>query len=94
MVIPLERHLFGLKQAIYEKPYLNEVKDFALPGFALCHRQELRYPLHLTTQEEIASLFTMTPYYYKTGAADQQKVAALQTLDTPAEFGILLYKKQ
>lgn len=94
MVIPLERHLYGLKQAIYERPYKNEVKDYALPGFSLVGQEELRYELHLTSQEEIHSLFLMTPYYYKTSVADQQKVAVLDTLTTPAEFAVLLYKKK
>ena len=94
MVIPLERHLMGLKQAIYENPYLNEVKDYSLPGFRLKDKEELRYPLHLHSQEEIQSLFMMTPYYYKTGAEDQQKVAALTELKTPAEFAVLLYQKE
>ncbi len=93
MVIPLERHLWGLKEAVYEKPYPNEVKDFALPGFTLLKKEELRYSVTLSSQEEIHNLFLMTPYYYKTGAADQAKVAALETLKTPVEFAVLLYQK-
>lgn len=93
MVIPLENHLYGLKQAIYEKPYRNEVKPYDLTGFRLEECRELRYQITLHGQEEIESLFMMTPYYYKTGAADQQKLLTKTTLTTPAEFAVLRYKK-
>lgn len=93
MVIPLENHLYGLKQAIYEKPYRNEVKPYDLPGFRLEECRELRYQITLHGQQEIESLFMMTPYYYKTGAADQQKLLTKTTLTTPAEFAVLRYKK-
>ena len=67
-VIPLERHLWGLKCAVYDRPYENEVPDPALPGFALAARRELRGTVTLRSQAEIEALFCMTPYYYKTGA--------------------------
>jgi 23S rRNA (guanine745-N1)-methyltransferase len=35
----------------------------------------------------------MTPYYYKTGAKDQEKLKALAALDTEIEFGIDVYRK-
>lgn len=45
MVIPLENHLYGLKEAIYEKPYRNEVKPYELDGFRLEESRELRYEI-------------------------------------------------
>ena len=73
-VIPLERHLWGLKCAVYDRPYENEVPDPALSGFALTTRRELRGTVTLRSQAEIEALFCMTPYYYKTGARDQAKL--------------------
>ena len=92
-VIPLERHLWGLKCAVYDRPYENEVPDPALPGFALAARRELRGTITLRSQAEIEALFCMTPYYYKTGARDQAKLRALDTLTTETEFALLIYKK-
>ena len=92
MVIPLENHLYGLKEAIYERPYRNEVKPYELAGFSLEESRELRYEITLQVQGEIESLFMMTPYYYKTGAADQQKLLGREQLTTPIEFAILQYK--
>lgn len=94
MVIPLENHLYGLKEAIYEKPYRNEVKPYELDGFRLEESRELRYEITLRGQEEIESLFMMTPYYYKTGAADQRKLLDRTELKTPVEFAVLRYKKK
>jgi hypothetical protein len=34
----------------------------------------------------------MTPYYYKTSAADQAKLKGLDTLETQLEFGVLVYE--
>ena len=93
MVIPLENHLYGLKEAIYEKPYRNEVKPYELEGFRLVDCRELRYEMTVRGQE-IENLFMMTPYYYKTGAADQQKLLAKTELTTPVEFAVLRYEKK
>lgn len=92
-VIPLERHLWGLKCAVYDRPYENEVPDLALPGFVLTDRRELRGTVTLRSQAEIEALFCMTPYYYKTGARDQAKLRALDTLTTETEFALLIYRK-
>ena len=92
-VIPLERHLWGLKCAVYDRPYENEVPDPALSGFVLAARRELRGTVTLRSQAEIEALFCMTPYYYKTGAHDQAKLRALDTLTTETEFALLIYKK-
>lgn len=93
-VVPLRRHLFGLKAAVYDAPYENPEEDEGLPGFTAPLRQELNWVLHLESREDIAALFEMTPYYYKTSQADQAKAAALERLDTELSFGILHYRKE
>jgi 23S rRNA (guanine745-N1)-methyltransferase len=92
-VVPLERHLWELKELIYDTPYENPAPNLELPSFALVDRTDLRYEIELNSGEEISSLFKMTPYYYKTGAADQQKAEQAQHLKTTVEFGVLVYGK-
>lgn len=75
--IPLERHLWELKQAVYDVPYENKVADPTLPGFTLTQQQTLRTRITLTTPETVQNLFLMTPYYYKTSARDQEKLQNL-----------------
>ena len=90
-VIPLEKHLFGLKAEIYEKPYENDVPPAECAGFELLESRALRRETELQSNEDILNLFKMTPYYYKTGKEDQQKIASLCSLKTQIEFEIRVY---
>ena len=93
-VIPDRRHLFEMKSILYDTPYENEVADPALPGFSLLGNEAVAFPLSLTSQEEIADLFAMTPYYYRTPRRGRERLATLDRLEVGAEFRILAYKKE
>lgn len=93
MVIPSKRHLFGLKEAIYDEPYENEVKDFDIDGFSLVEHIPVRETITLSSGDDIAALFMMTPYYYKTGRKEQERLAALTELTTEIGFEVLCYRK-
>lgn len=90
---PDRRHLFELKEAIYETPYENEISTLKLDGFSLLSEQTLRFPLRLTDPEQIQALFQMTPYYYKTGREDQEKLLRLASITTNAQFILAEYCK-
>lgn len=92
--IPLEKHLMQLKKAVYDKPYENDVELNEIKGFTLLEKQEIHASIHLSCNEDIQNLFTMTPYYYKTSADDQKKLENLTELNTEIEFGIYAYKKK
>lgn len=92
-VIPGARHLYGLKTAVYDTPYENETAEFARAGYRLSDVQHLQDEITLHTATDIQNLFLMTPYYYKTGKAEQERLKALQTLTTETEFYILVYQK-
>ena len=83
----------GLKSAVYSKSYANPAPDFHLAGYALLERRDIKYTLTLNNRRDISNLFKMTPYYYKTGKADQEKLQNLEQLSTPIEFGLALYCK-
>lgn len=93
MAIPLENHLFGLKAAVYDKPYKNIVSDFNIDGFNFIKNNELKYTITLDNTTDIENLFKMTPYYYKTGKTEQARLNTLQTVTTEIEFSVLVYKK-
>ena len=93
-IIPLENHLLGLKAAIYDKPYLNDVPDAKIDKFSCVKTTQVKMNLTLDSNEAIQSLFRMTPYYYKTGIDDQQKINNLSYLETQAEFEIRVYRKE
>ena len=93
-VFPLEEHLMGLKERIYETVYPNQPKEPEFEGLTLLETHYLRETLTLSSASEIAALFAMTPYYYKTSVQDQEKIAGAETLTTPIAFGISVYRKQ
>lgn len=92
-IIPLERHLWELKELIYDTPYENDVPDPQLEGFKLAGSWDVLYRIQLPSNEDIMNLFRMTPYYYKTGKNDQEKAMAANELDVRLQFRILLYHK-
>ena len=90
---PAERHLWELKCAVYDTPYENEIDTMELDGFEAVSKKCITFPLVLTKNEEIDALFKMTPYYYKTSREGQARLAALENLQTHAEFYLVIYKK-
>lgn len=94
MAIPSEDHLWELKQAIYDTPYKNEVKPYELEGFEFLNSERITFTMQLDSAEDIQSLFSMTPYYYKTGKTEQERLCALNKLETKADFELLTYRKK
>ncbi|GGH78134.1 23S rRNA (guanine(745)-N(1))-methyltransferase [Pullulanibacillus pueri] len=92
--IPLERHLWALKKVLYDQPYLNEIDSNEIDGFELLERFDIRDKIYLPTHEDILNLFSMTPYYYKSGQKNQRKLENVSQLETEIEFGILVYRKK
>ena len=93
MAIPGEEHLFGLKAATYKTPYKNEVHSKELSGFKLLSDTRVRYGMRLTSNEDIRALFMMTPYAYRTGREERERVLSLTELETEADFYVLVYRK-
>lgn len=92
-VVPLERHLYELKAAVYDTPYENPPAQLTTPGFRLLQAEQLIKPIDLFDNAAVQALFLMTPYYYKTGAADQKKLDALSSLRVTTAFCLALYEK-
>ena len=94
MTVPGEYHLFGLKQKLYESPYLNTVKEPTLDGFELVSEIPLSYKLTLERCDDIRNLFYMTPYAYRTPKEACEMISELQRLETSVEFITFVYKKR
>ena len=65
-VVPGRRHLWEMKEILYEHPYENDVKTEEYNGFCLTEEVPLEFVCMLNTREDIADLFRMTPYAWKT----------------------------
>ncbi len=90
-----ERHLMGLKSAIYDNVYTNEERaDMPYEyGFTLIDRATLSYNIHLKNNDEISNLFAMTPYFYRTSAKDKEKLSRISELDTEIHIEFSVYRK-
>lgn len=91
--IPLEKHLWELKNAVYDAPYENEVPPHDIEGFCLVGEEKICYTFALESGKDITDLFNMTPYCYKTSQQDREKLEKLSSLTVSAQFSVLTYKK-
>lgn len=90
---PDEGHLFELKAAIYDNPYENAPSSEPPQGFTLLHREGIKYEITLDSREKIGDLFMMTPYAYRTGKKERERLEKLEKLTTRVEFLIDVYEK-
>lgn len=93
IAVPSERHLLGLKEILYESPYVNEETDTEYQGFDFLERIPLRGTITITEPEQIANLFSMTPYYWKTSQAGSERLRQATRLETEIGFDLLLYRR-
>ncbi len=92
--VPLEDHLWGLKCALYEEPYKNKPEKRNDELFELVSENEIKYEIQLEDSEAIGNLFKMTPYYYKTGREESEKLLSMTELKTTVHFNVEVYRKR
>ena len=92
-VVPSERHLWQMKQVLYDAPYENPVKQEDYEGFVWQQAVPLRDTITLDCTEDIMALFGMTPYAWKTPKAGIDRLSALSALETEIGFDIHVYQK-
>lgn len=90
--VPTARHLFGLKQVLYDNPYENAVKQADYPGFAFVAERTATGQI-TPAGEQLQNLFAMTPYYWKTPADGAARLTACEGLSTEIGFRYLVYQK-
>ena len=91
--IPGARHLWGLKEVLYDKPYFNDETGYTLPAFSLADQMNVDFEIELQGEQAIFDLFSMTPYFWKTPRDSAARLKNLQRLKTPISFRILSYEK-
>ncbi len=88
-----EDHLYELKQAVYDEVYRNDIRADLPTELTLIERRQVTFEVTLERAEDIESLFSMTPYYYRTSAEGFQRLRALTRLTTRAQADIYIYRK-
>lgn len=92
--VPLEEHLWDLKCALYKEPYKNKPEKRNEELFKLVSEKEIKYKINLNDKKDIENLFKMTPYYYKTGREDAERLLSLESLETTVHFDVEVYEKR
>lgn len=90
VAVPGRRHLFSLKERMYELPEEIGVKGTVKDGFKLIEERNVHYEIFLNDKQDIMNLFRMTPYYRH---ADVQAIEKLDRLDTEVDINILIYER-
>jgi 23S rRNA (guanine745-N1)-methyltransferase len=93
-VTPGKHHLYGLKELLYPKPYLNDEAEHPYPSFTVLEKQRIQSELVLTEPSAIRDLVMMTPYYWRTEPAMLEKLMEKSELRTPLEFIVTVYGKE
>ncbi len=89
-----EKHLLGLKKALYDDIYMNEERaDMPSSDFELLSKEKLTFNISLRSNDDILNLFSMTPYYYRTSQKDKEKLSALSCLESEIEINFFIYRK-
>lgn len=90
VVGPAPRHLWELKERLYEKPYLNPVKHRQPEGFKLVDEQLLEQRAWV---EDVQELVGMTPYAYKTSLDALAKLADCEKFECTFSFQLQRWEK-
>ena len=87
------RHLWEMREVIYGEPRLSEPLSRVPEGFRLMKKASLEYSFTLDSKESIASLFTMTPFYYRCPKEGRERLLSLESLTVRAETEYKVYVK-
>ncbi len=91
VVMPGPHHLQSLRHLVYESPREHPQEPAALQGFRCLSQTRLTYPLELRDPDDVQALVAMTPYRWHVSAEMNDRLGALDRLDTEADFLLAVY---
>lgn len=92
-VVPGPRHLWELKEVLYEAPYENGERQEEYPGFCWRGAAAVETVFTLPQREAVRDLFHMTPYFWKTPKAGAARLAELERLTVTAQFRVHILER-
>lgn len=92
--IPGKEHLYELKEIVYDKPYFNDEKPPQTGELKLIEKKRAKAKIVINSQEDIMSLFKMTPYFYHTPGEGIKRLENKNSLTVTIDFVLLVYKRQ
>ena len=86
-------HLHGLKKELYDNIILNEERRDFPHAMRLEKSISVRYEVEVLN-DDIYSLFMMTPYFYRTKKESSEKLKSMDKLSTLLDFDVRVYVKE
>ena len=91
--VPGPEHLYEMKAVLYDTPYKNPVQQVEYPGFRAVGEQLVEDRITVPASQ-LAALFAMTPYYWRTPRDGAQRLSALESLTTQISFRFLVFERE
>lgn len=91
--IPGKEHLYELKEVLYDKPYCNDEKTPQSGDLKLIEKIRAKAQIKLNSNEDVMSLFRMTPYFYHTPTKGINNLEKINSLTVTTDFVLIVYKK-
>ncbi len=92
-VIPGPRHLFGLRELVYERPRQHTTGIEPIEGMRHIRREKLDYEMTLAGRGNVVRLLAMTPYYWQASEQKQACIAGMERLELEVSFRVDCYRK-
>jgi len=91
-VTPASRHLYQLKELIYQNVHLHDETPESIDGFQLIHNEKLYYSMSLTG-ESASDVLQMTPFAWRATDKVKYHLKTQPYFQCDADFSICVYKK-
>jgi 23S rRNA (guanine745-N1)-methyltransferase len=88
-----DKHLYDLKNAIYEDVRINELRADLPTRMKLVEKTNVTYRIFIDNNNDILKLFGMTPYKFRTSAHSIELLNSLETLETEVNVDFYVYRK-
>ncbi|WP_146449958.1 23S rRNA (guanine(745)-N(1))-methyltransferase [Vibrio kanaloae] len=91
-VTPASRHLYQLRDAIYDGVRLHDEDPEVIEGFTLEHQEQLNYVMELSGSDAF-DLLQMTPFAWKATEEFKQQLTEAEQFNCEADFMLRVYRK-
>lgn len=92
-VTPGKRHLFELKEIIYQSAKEHDDEKEVIQSLTLINEQRVTYNMALKTSGDVLNLLSMTPFAFKASAQALEQLSQQTNFSCQADFVIRLYQK-
>ncbi|WNC67152.1 23S rRNA (guanine(745)-N(1))-methyltransferase [Thalassotalea nanhaiensis] len=92
-VTPGAKHLWELKQKIYQTPKYHNIEKQQLDGFELIKEESLNYEMNFDHGEQALTLLAMTPFAFKSSEQLVSDLKQANNFTCQVDFMVRIYKK-